>query len=281
MGQDITLTAQEVELIRVLKAHGLSERAARMYVTLMRGGSKTATELADTLRTNRMAIYRCAEDLMSQGLVTISLRTPTRYAAAPIDTVIDMLINERAREMATLHLMRGGRVSRVRHDVASDGALTFQVVKDTARGMAVAKQLIQQASERVTFAVGADEVLLAYRAGLVDACQDALRTLDARGVTDITSSNCTLIAKTLKGVPSIELRHVERYRGLQYLTVDGKNSLVGIAPDPRAAERVKPKGAFLYVMSDAFAQSLDVTFAYVWNDAMNATSRLDELAEDT
>ncbi len=281
MGRDTELTAQDGELIRVLIAYGLSERAARMYVTLTHSGSKTATELADVLNTNRMGIYRCAGDLMGHGLITTSLGAPTRYAAAPIDAVIDMLINERAREVETLQRIRGGLVDGAEPLGADDRSPSFQIVKGTANAITVAKRLIQRAGERVTFVIGADEVLLAHDIGLVDACQDAVRTLHTQGVTDITPSNCTLIAKTLKRAPNVKLRHIARYRGLQYLTVDGKDSLVSIATRPHAAERIPPKGAFLYVMSPTFAQSLDATFAHLWNDATEASMRLSELAENT
>ncbi len=281
MEQNSELTAQDRDLIRVLNARGLSERTARMYVMLMHSGAKTATELAYALHTNRMAIYRGAEDLLQEGLISVSMSTPARYAATPIDAVIDMLVNERAREMDTLQLIRGGRVDRAEGITVDDRALTFQMVKDTERATAIAKQLISHAGERVTFAIGAEEVLLAYRAGLIGVCENPVRTLTARGVTDIVPSNHVVITQMLKEMPSIELRHVARYRGLQYLTVDGEKSLVGLATDPRTAERTKPKGAFLYVMSPTFAQSLDATFAYLWNNAIEATIRLDQLAENT
>lgn len=268
--------------MHVLEAHGLNKRAARIYVTLVHRGSLTATELAGALHTNRMGIYRSIEGLVQHGFVTTSLGTPTRYTAVPINTVIDVLITEREHEMETLQHLREDLADRGEHLVKKDEALTsFHVVKGRARAIAVATKLIQQAETRVTFVVGSEEVPFALRTGLVDACRDAARTLCSRGITDINRSNRTPIAETLKGVPDLELRHLARYRGLQYISVDERKSLVGVVTDPSTSGGVNAKDTFLYVMSTAFARSLDATFACLWNNATEATVRLDELADNT
>lgn len=91
-----------MDLIPRLVEAGLAERQAHIYVALLRLGSATPAQIAQSAAVKRPTAYEALEDLCARGLATRAVTGRRRtYAAAPPDRLLDEA-SERQRRLKDL-----------------------------------------------------------------------------------------------------------------------------------------------------------------------------------
>lgn len=77
---------------------GLSEREAKVYLTLLAEGSCTASRLAKTARLHRTTVYLDLDALMRKGLASYVIKDSRRYySAARPESLLSLIEEKRAR----------------------------------------------------------------------------------------------------------------------------------------------------------------------------------------
>lgn len=89
-----------------LRAIGLEEREARIYVHLCFRGPARASDTAAAVRLKRTETYRTLEALMKRGFVTAHLARPVVYEAVPPETVFTALIAHAEERRAEIERLR-------------------------------------------------------------------------------------------------------------------------------------------------------------------------------
>ena len=79
-------------LVENLTKFGLTEKEARVYLTLLETGSSLVSDVAKKSRINRSTSYVLLEALAEKGLVSISEQKNVRlYTPAPPERLIQLL----------------------------------------------------------------------------------------------------------------------------------------------------------------------------------------------
>jgi sugar-specific transcriptional regulator TrmB len=80
------------DLLELLGQHGVPEKGARVYLAACRAGPQTASELARISAVSRVEAYRLIKQLAADGLLRATGGRPMRFAALPVDELLDRWI---------------------------------------------------------------------------------------------------------------------------------------------------------------------------------------------
>jgi sugar-specific transcriptional regulator TrmB len=92
--------------LSLLGEFGLGEKEAQLYVHLLRYGPKRASDLARSLKTYRLEIYRKLASLMHKTMVSAKRESPSVYAATSLDDALDAMLLPRQRELRRMEEIR-------------------------------------------------------------------------------------------------------------------------------------------------------------------------------
>jgi sugar-specific transcriptional regulator TrmB len=112
-------------VIQKLREFGLSEKEAQLYVHLLKYGPKRAGDLARSLRTYRLGVYRRLAGLIDKALVTTKRASPAVYTAVDLAEALDTVIASRQRELRLVEDIKSDLVALVndRHPLTADDSL--------------------------------------------------------------------------------------------------------------------------------------------------------------
>ena len=82
-------------LQETLKKFGVSEKEAEIYLFLGKKGAVKLGTITEYLKMNRGQVYRSLKRLQKKGLIEIVLESPARFAAIPLEKVIDSFIRSK------------------------------------------------------------------------------------------------------------------------------------------------------------------------------------------
>ncbi|MGD0171156.1 MAG: helix-turn-helix domain-containing protein [Halobacteriota archaeon] len=84
---------------KLLSEFGLSEKEAQLYVHLLKYGPKRAGDLARSLKTYRLQVYRKLASLADKTMVTAKRESPSVYTAMNLDDALDAVLLPLQREL--------------------------------------------------------------------------------------------------------------------------------------------------------------------------------------
>ncbi len=84
---------------KLLTEFGLGEKEAQLYVHLLKYGPKRAGDLARSLKTYRLQVYRKLASLADKTMVTAKRESPSVYTAMHLDDALDAVLLPRQREL--------------------------------------------------------------------------------------------------------------------------------------------------------------------------------------
>lgn len=94
-------SVSEDPLVADMKAFGLDDAEARMYVRLARLGKARASSLSAALKMNRTTTYRVLERLKQVGIVESSMSRPVSFIAVEPRKALQLLIDRRRDDLKT------------------------------------------------------------------------------------------------------------------------------------------------------------------------------------
>jgi sugar-specific transcriptional regulator TrmB len=111
---DATLRTNGIEaIIKRLNEFGLNEKEAQLYVHLLRYGPKRAGDLARSLKTYRLEVYRKLASLIDKAMVSAKTESPAVYTAVDLDKALNNVLVARQREIRWMEKIKKGLIERL------------------------------------------------------------------------------------------------------------------------------------------------------------------------
>lgn len=268
------------ELVTGLVRCGLAEKEARAFVHLTDLGKSKVTDIAKRAGLKRAETYQILERLQGRGLVEGTLERPRLFTAVGPDRALAILLEERAAELKSVERERGDLVAGLSKigGAAPESTGVFRILHDQnqirgqlLRSLAAAKREIVV----VTSGRGLSRLVL-------DGFDEALKTARSRGadvriLTEVQPGQEDAITRL---GAFADVRHLMVPRPLRFVIVDDAEILQYVTADNPTGQAAPGTGqketAFWIGMSD-HVQAQRAFFDDLWNDAVTAAARFDEI----
>lgn len=102
--------------VQTLTELGLTARQAKVYLVLAERQSLTAKETALISKLARQDVYQVLTELQQRGLIEKQIKTPTEFAAIPIQNACSILLEQRTKDISQLHQKAEELISEHRKD---------------------------------------------------------------------------------------------------------------------------------------------------------------------
>ncbi len=86
-------------ITKMLSDFGLGEKEAQLYVHLLKYGPKRAGDLARSLKTYRLEVYRKLARLVNKNMVNVKKESPAVYSAVDLNKALNDVMLDRQREL--------------------------------------------------------------------------------------------------------------------------------------------------------------------------------------
>ncbi|HYA33147.1 MAG TPA: helix-turn-helix domain-containing protein [Candidatus Bathyarchaeia archaeon] len=106
--------AADIAGVKLLSDFGLGEKEAQLYVHLLKYGPKRASDLARSLKTYRLNVYRKLAALVDKNLVSARRESPCVYTAASLDDALNTMLLPRQRELARMEEIKKELIVRAK-----------------------------------------------------------------------------------------------------------------------------------------------------------------------
>lgn len=216
----------QVELEKALKIFGATEKEAQVYIFLAKRGIQKTDYIAKQTKTNRGLVYRILKNLQEKGLVQSTLEYPVRYAAVPLQKVVDAFIKSRKEEVAQIEEEKSDLIStwnRISLSEIESPIEKFSVIKGNKRIFSKITELINGAKKQVSVVADFSILLKADRFGVFDAALNhPLKSqIEFRFLTESTEQGLNSTKAFFKGIPKTAINFTAR------------NPNLGLQPSPR------------------------------------------------
>jgi len=272
--------ADDSEFLSHLISFGLSEKEAQLYLHLLKYGPKPPSLLAKSLKTYREDIYRTLNGLIDKGMVNPSLDSPTVYAAVELDIALDAALKKHKTELREMEVRKEElqELSKQQRFRPSEEFATFKIIKSIKEFLAVATSLIDSLGEE--FLVAGPEIMFVI-ASLYGTNEVIKKFMDRGGkmrvISDISYSSIESVQQVLD--MGEDIRHYDKYQGIIFAVFDRKTSISAINVDIKGVSLHEPMTA-LWTDDPTYANYLVSTFELLWEQAVPATQRIDELLKE-
>lgn len=262
-------------LTDLLVAHGIPEPAARIYLAAGREGPLTASELARATAIHRVHGYRFIRSLLAGGLLRVAGQRPMRFAALPVEELLDQWVRRSTEELDQLRQDRGRLVEEVRDPAPAGGdGRRFTVVEGQAAIHAFLRKRIGTARREIRISVGSFALARAIDGGIDRALKEAReRGVRIRFVAEVTPSN---LAETRLFSHVTEMRHASRPVNNRAVIIDRSEAALFVSGEdgfgPSGEEQV-----LLYTSDPHFVSLAWEYHQRLWRHSRSATERFVEL----
>ncbi|MGZ4920076.1 MAG: helix-turn-helix domain-containing protein [Halobacteriota archaeon] len=258
----------------------LTEKEAQLYCHLLTHGPQRPTSLMHALKTYREDIYRRCTSLIDTGMIYKSAADPSLYIAAELVPALEGIVEHRESELRALEEVKGKleELITIRPPLETGDVYTFKILKTLREVIAVTAQLIRSAEADLIFIAPPRMFNLFSMTGVLDECAKVIgHGVHVRGITDISQRNQGAAREHAE--VGMHLRHVDQYRGITGVIVDGKQSISVIHADLNMS--ISPDANVTVLWSDSPEQAtyLANTFELIWDRAMDTEERIHELSE--
>jgi len=269
----------DVAFITRLIGFGLSEKEARTYLHLLKYGPKTPSPLAKSLNTYREDVHRTLTSLIDKGMVHPSLDSPTIYAAVDLDIALESALQKQQSELREMEERKRElqELSKQQRFRPSDEVSTFKIIKSLKELVAVSMPLIDSMQEEWLVAAPAYLTVVASLFGVNDAAHEFIkRGGKVRSIIDISYQ----VIEPVREMIAIgeEVRHIDEH-GIMFVVFDRKTCISAINAEVNRISLSAPVSE-LWTDDPAYAQYLASTFEMLWNQAIDAEERIQQLLKE-
>ena len=267
------------EFITRLISFGLSEKEAQFYLHLLKYGPKPPSLLAKSLKTYREDVYRTLTGLMDKGMVNPSLETPTVYAAVELGIALETALKKHESELRELEMRKKElqELSKQQHFRPSDEFPTFKIIKSLKELIAIAMPILAATEQEWLIVAPAIISVVSSLYTLEDGKKFIDRGGKIRVIIDISYPYVKVAQQHLD--LGYDMRHYDQYRGIMFSVFDRKISTSAINVDINRISLDAPI-KMLWTDDPAYAEYLIATFELLWEQAIPAAQRIEELLKE-
>jgi sugar-specific transcriptional regulator TrmB len=257
----------DLEEVDVLVRLGLTNRQARVYLSLSKSGCGKAKTIADLSFVNRQEIYRVLEDLQQMGLVQKNVSVPTTYTATPLADVIKMLLEQKRTELTFIRQKTKQLIKKLQ---SSPYPLTVEPERQNHLGTIFEGDRCKKYRQTITTARQSINIVTSWKRFkqittlLETPLQQALQKhIPIQIVTEKPSNqslpNWVIIAQTSNKKPPLKLKIVSKLPNASIVIFDQK--LVAVAFHPESSIT---QGPDLWTTNPALLALSQTYFNIIW-----------------
>jgi len=267
------------EFLSRLISFGLSEKEAQLYFHLLKYGPKSPSLLAKSLKTYREDIYRTLNGLIDKGMVNPSLDSPTVYSAVDLDIALDAALKKHETELREMERRKQELqdMSKEQRFRPSDEFSTFKILKSVGDVTTATLTTLKSIEKEWVAVIPAISTVLSSLYVLEDDKKFIDRGGKIRFITDITYPYVEVIQQHLD--LEMEVKHLDKYTGILFFVFDKKISMSGINVGIRRVS-LNELISVLWTDDPIYAEYLTSTFEMLWNQAIPAAQRIEELLKE-
>jgi len=267
------------EFTRRLIGFGLSEKAARTYLNLLKYGPRSPTPLAKSMHTYREDMHRTLTSLIDKGMVRPSLDAPTVYAAVDLNVALSSMLKKQQSELREMEARKQElqELSKQQRFQPPDEVTTFKIIKSVKELVVVLLPVVRSMKEDWVMVVPVSAVVIASQFGINQAAYEFI----ARGgrvrviLYDISYPIIETVQEMIEN--GEEVRYLDQ-RGIMFTIFDRTACMSGINVD-MVHISLDQQMAALWTNDHAYAQYLTSTFEILWKQAVPAEERIQQLLE--
>jgi len=272
--------ADDSEFITKLISFGLSEKEAQLYLYLLKYGPKTPSLLSKSLKTYREDVYRTLTGLVDKGMVNPSLDSPTVYAAVELEIALDTALKKQESELRELEMRRQElqEMSKQQRFGPSEEFSTVKIIKSLREHVTVVLSLISSTEREI---IGVVPEITSVVGSLYGWYEETKKFIDRGGKVRLISNLSYQTIELAQQAMDIGIdgRVYDGYTGLMFTVYDRKTSQITINMDMHSVSLNQPLN-ILMTGDPIFAHYLISTFELLWEQAVPAAQRIEELLKE-
>ncbi|MEM3153281.1 MAG: helix-turn-helix domain-containing protein [Candidatus Bathyarchaeia archaeon] len=268
------------DLANLLCDYGLTKMQAKILIHIARVGSSSIGAIAKSLKTNRMNIYRNLKRMEGLGLVEAVPGRPIKYASAPIDKALNLLISITKNRLSELEnkypliVEAFSKISQLNRQEPSFEA-KFRVHSGRRSIYTIIMQMLASSKREVLFLTTPNDLIGLSLFGLEDALKDCKsRRVRVRVLTNIINEK---VASIIEGLTKYAvIKHSDFPIKIRLLIVDEKETMTSLTVDESVSLESELDSGF-WAESPHYAQSVKAFFNLVWRSSSNISIVLQHL----
>ena len=270
----------EKEVTKFLQALGLSKREIQIYMFLAKSGAQSTSFAAKRLKMERVQAYRTFRKLQEKGFIEATIERPTRFTVIPFETLLDSFIESRKSEVESLSQEKEKLLSSWREVSAPESEYTvakFSIITGKKKIHLKMLSMVKESQKAVSVLTTGHGLVQEDLAGVFDSVATQLRI-----ITEILPENLKVIERMDKrfssGKADIECRHMNLHSKLfpRFLIKDDEEAILyAVSGDEPSMLKLEDEG--LWINDKMFISILKGFFVQMWQTAVDATQRIDEL----
>lgn len=261
------LTVQD-EAVETLTGLGLTMLQAKVYLALAKNGESSVKEIAKNSKVARQDSYRITPELLNIGLIEKLIYTPIKFKAIPVQEAIDVLLEQRKKEITTLELKskdiwKSFKENELRK--SSENEDHFIIINDLHARLIKAKKQVETTKQTIEI-VTKWSFFLTYTLEVIEEYTKALRN-------GITVKIITQRPEQLKSVPN-ELKKIMKHSGFEIRYVSYlPSSIVAIFDKEEvnislSAEKTPMESGMLVSNNSSLIELSHNYFEIMWKNAL-------------
>ena len=190
------------QINQALTRFKLSKNEVKVYLFLARCGSQKVQQIAESVGIHRTEAYKILRSLEAQGLIARILEKPMKFAALPLERVLESLIEERRGRIIQLEQRKKELLEMWRSLPAveefSSHKETLQVIEGKRQVMVKVSELLNSSEAEFQAVVSDNEMAWLFNNLFFEDLDDLIkkRSLDVRMMTQHSPISTYIIDKT-------------------------------------------------------------------------------------
>jgi len=218
------------QINRALTRFKLSKNEVKVYLFLARCGSQKVQQIAESIGIHRTEAYKILRSLEAQGLIARILEKPMKFAALPLESVLESLIEERRGRIIQLEQRKKELLEMWRSlpevEEFSSHKETLQVLEGKHQVLAKVSELLDGSEAEFQAVVSDNEMVWLYNSLFFEDLNNLMKEkpLDARMMTQYSPTSTYIIEKT--DIYDMDFAFLRRSNQPSFFIADDKEILL-------------------------------------------------------
>jgi len=277
----------EKDISKFLQALGLSKREIQIYMFLAKSGVQSTSFAAKRLKMERVQAYRTFKKLQEKGFIEATLERPTRFTIVPFKALLDSFINAKKNEVTNLNEQKESLLDSWRTISAPESEYSiakFSVITGKKKIHSKMLNMIEESKKGVLVLTTSLGLIQEDWAGVFDAIEHPAQKsgVQFKIITDISQENLKIVERIDKKISvenvDVEFRHLNLNAKFfpRFLIKDEEEAILyALSGDQASVLNLEDEG--LWINDKMFISILKTFFIQMWQSAVDATRRIDEL----
>jgi sugar-specific transcriptional regulator TrmB/CBS domain-containing protein len=277
----------EKEVTKFLQALGLSKREIEIYMFLAKSGVQSASFAAKRLKMERVQAYRTFKKMQEKGFIEATLERPVRFTIVPFEILLESFINAKKTEVNNLNEQKQSLLASWRSISAPEteySVAKFLVITGKKKIYSKMLNMIEESKKGVLVLTTGLGLIQEDIAGVFDTIINSARkrSVQSKILTDISQENLRIVEgidkKILVENVDVECRHVNLNSKFfpRFLIKDEEEAIL-YASSGNESSVLSLEDEGLWINDKMFVSILKTFFVQMWQTAVDATRRIDEL----